>query len=282
MKLRNKNWIKVFLLLFKNTLSSFKTYVYVYLFSSILCFLLIYIWLNYSLYILLPPQLISFLALPFIIAPLYVSLNLIEWKKRNYLIKINFGLITKINLLISLILISLILATSSFIINLFLNWILTISHVFQYNYVLLGNIEAIIWLFVILNLIFETIFISCLFFALTSMTSKTVINILIILSLFIFMITTSGLIIPPHSLSGNVVYESLGYINPFKYFNWTNLLFSSYQFVDKYGITQILPDYKEGDWISFKGIYITIPFEIVFVVSAFYFYKYYFRIGVKK
>ncbi|WP_157806912.1 hypothetical protein [Spiroplasma floricola] len=184
--------------------------------------------------------------------------------------------------MISLILISLILATSSFIINLFLNWILTISHVFQYNYVLLGNIEAIIWLFVILNLIFETIFISCLFFALTSMTSKTVINILIILSLFIFMITTSGLIIPPHSLSGNVVYESLGYINPFKYFNWTNLLFSSYQFVDKYGITQILPDYKEGDWISFKGIYITIPFEIVFVVSAFYFYKYYFRIGVKK
>ncbi|WP_339029730.1 hypothetical protein [Spiroplasma endosymbiont of Cantharis nigra] len=98
---------------------------------------------------------------------------------------------------------------------------------------------------------------------------------------FIYLLITSEILIPPYSLSGNISYEVLGYLNPIKYFVWTNMLVTSYQFIDKYGITQILPNYKEGDWVSFKGIYITIPFEIIFIVLAFVFYKYFFRIGVK-
>ncbi|QEH62115.1 hypothetical protein SCHIN_v1c09210 [Spiroplasma chinense] len=284
MKMKNKFSfdIKTTAFFTKIIFKNIKTYIFVHFLSLVSFFALFYIWNANTYEMLLPPIFINFMLTSILFAPVYLALTINEWKKKNLLIKFKVGSLNKVNLFVAVFTITFLFIISSFLVNLIGYNIVLWSKLLSINFPLLTNIHWTLWIVLLFNIALLSVFISAMILVLTCVSKKTVLNLLVIQLVFLFLVIFSDAFANPAFTNEKLIFVIFGYINPYKYFIWTNMLISSYQFADKFGMTQIIPKYFNGNFAPFSSIGITISLTIVFTILVVVLYKYTFRFGVKK
>ncbi|WP_157705334.1 hypothetical protein [Spiroplasma corruscae] len=136
------------------------------------------------------------------------------------------------------------------------------------------NLSAIIYVMYFFNNLLLLLFITIFVVTISSLSKKRSIALLYLILFFIYSICFSDSIMDANLLNKNIVYVIIGYLNPIKYFIWTNMLITSYTFIDFYGITQIISDYFNGGYAPFYNLWMTLLPSLLFItVIAFVYWK---------
>ncbi|AKX34116.1 hypothetical protein SLITO_v1c04630 [Spiroplasma litorale] len=275
------NFKNTFVIFLKNNFSNYKTYVWSFLLPFILFFALITINTNIFKNILLPPLLLNILSISIFCTSFFISITIIDWKKRFYLKKLLLGNLNKRDFLISIYLINVILNTVSFLINYITYLILCKTGYLVIHVKILSNLNFGVWILYIMTMLLTIFFLTVLSFFLTSLSKKRSVNLLYIIIILFFTIIFSDTVLNPKIMNNNLLLLIIGYFNPIKYFVWSGMMVSSYAIFDKYGFTQILPR-ENSAYIPFDSMYQSLIPCLIFVAIILYLYIRFFAWGDKK
>ncbi|AOG60981.1 hypothetical protein SHELI_v1c10340 [Spiroplasma helicoides] len=274
------NYKHIFSLFFKNIFVNFKTYIFCWVIPAAIFIILTLLSFKNKSGVLLPPLIMNYLSISVYFSAFFVGILVIDWKKRNYLVKLRLGNLNTTNFLSILFLNNLIIVAGSFLINLGIYNIMVYSEWTRITYKLLQNINGPVWSLFFINMLFMLLFLTAGVMLLTSASKKAAINFLSIALFVVLLMMFSDSVIDPDIMNSNTFTYALGFLNPIKYFVWTGMLFTSYSFYDKMGISQIMP--LESPHIPFNNLLPTVLPSILFLVGMIILYNYLFKWGYKQ
>ncbi|QGS52179.1 hypothetical protein [Spiroplasma tabanidicola] len=275
------NFNKVFRLLAKGVFLNYKTYFYTYVISIATFILVFIVWFKNSANLPMPPFIVSIITSCVFFSSMYIGLVVIDWKKRNYLVKLKIGEVNRISFLLSVFFINLIISTTNIILNIITYNILVYSTTVVIHNEVLQNLKWYIWILYILCTFIFIMFLTAINLLLTSITKNVALSIFFVILFLIFSLSLSDSVVQPSMTSNFKVFRILGYLNPAKYFVWFTMLVTSYSIYDIYGLTQIIPDYFYGSPAPFWNIYQTLIPAIIFLGVSLCGYYFLFKWGYK-
>ncbi|QBQ07280.1 hypothetical protein SGLAD_v1c00790 [Spiroplasma gladiatoris] len=276
-----KSFGKIFTLIFKNIFLNYRTYFYTFLLSAAVFSISFVVWFRNANQVIMPPFIIAIVTSCTFFSSAYIGIVVVDWKKRNYLTKLQMGSINKINLLISLFLINLFISFICILINIALYNIFNAVNLVTINHKVLKNLDGLIWFLYSTFTILLILFLTIVNLLLTSISKKVPLSIFFILLFLILSVGLSDAIVQPSVTSESKALIILGYFSPAKYFVWFIMLLTSYTLFDVYGITQIIPDYFYGQTSPFINIFQTLLPALAFLIVVAVVYKWVFKWGYK-
>ncbi|WP_342269356.1 hypothetical protein [Spiroplasma endosymbiont of Aspidapion aeneum] len=230
----------------------------------------IYAYVNYSqIFSVLPPQILAFVSFTSFFVPTFFSISLLEWRNSHLLKRMKFVDVKKNDIIISFIFVSFFFSFISIAIQYFFIWIEALSFSKIYNvFTNLVNIKYYIWFwYIFANLLIITL-VFLLEIVLSSFSYSQAINIIIIIVLFIVLVLFSDILIWSFSSSRSKFLTYAGYLILTKYCVYLILLTSSYTFMDKNGIQQIILDNTyTRTYIFTYSIYLCIGVSIISIAA---------------
>ncbi|WP_368486982.1 hypothetical protein [Spiroplasma sp. DGKH1] len=268
-------------LLFKVIFTNPRTYIFVFIFSGLLSILCSWLWNTYSFFVILPPILINFLSISVFVASFYLGLYLVEWRRKQFLKKIKLINLHQYHIIIVVFLLNVALTSISVLINIILYNIYSLIPIFNFHLPLLSNIRAFVWVLYIIGMIMLTFFLTLLYVWMATAISNRNWSFATLTIVTLFLLIFSDVILQPTITNKMWPFIILGYLCPTKYFIWFNMLFTSYQFLDPLGISQIIQDFNQVSFIVFNQVWEPFLGIVVFIGIFSYLAPKYFTWGMK-
>ncbi|ASP28409.1 hypothetical protein SCORR_v1c06370 [Spiroplasma corruscae] len=271
-------------LLLKLILKDIKIYIVSLLIPCAISFLLYWVWSTIILNVVYSPQMFGFLSIGCLIVPFYLSILICEWKSTNFLKKIKSINLNQINFTVVMILINIIFSLISIIASTILAVSITStirSFPISYN-LLFKDIDWYIWINFIFSSLLMSIVALLMFIVFTNFFRSKILNITVSIGVLTYIVFLSDVVIIPHITSKITSVSIIEYFNPIKYCVWIIYMITSYQFIDNYGIQQILSTNNISNlFISFNNILVPLLISLLIVGIFILIIKYRFIWGTK-
>ncbi|AHB36475.1 hypothetical protein SAPIS_v1c06300 [Spiroplasma apis B31] len=282
-KIKFTNLNRLLFLVTKILFKDPKIYVVSILIPMVLSFLLYWVWGKMIVNVIYTPQLFGFLSIGSIMVGFYLSLVVTEWKSTNFLKKIKGSGISSLDIMLVLFVNAIIFSFISIVFSASLAAITTrFIPMFPIDFSMLINATWYIWIFFLLSSFLMSIVSLMIFISISNISNNKYIILAINTAALFIIILLCDLTIIPYITSKIKFIAVLEYLNPLKYCVWIIYLITSYQFIDSFGIQQILSTNNiSGLFVSFNNIYIPLFISVLVLISMCLYIKYKFSWGVK-
>ncbi len=262
------NFYRLNILFFKNIFKDYKIYLVSILIPLVLSFLLYWMWGTANSSAIFAPQMFGFISIGSIIIPFYISILTNEWKSTNFLKQIKSSKISIISLNLSLCLINSFFCLLSSVLCLILAMIsLNFIYAFPIKISVFSDIDWYIWLDYFLIILFGSFLILLSFFVVSNLFKNKYLSLFANIILMIVFLVGGDCVVIPNITSKNLFVIIIQYLIPIKYYFWTIFMFTSYQFIDSYGMGKILSTNDLSNQnISFNNIIVPIIMMLIMVV----------------
>lgn len=259
------NFSSFLVLIFKQNFRNIRTYIFCLFIPIVLFAFCVYIWnLFYADYYLTPPLIIAFSMCGYIFSSIYISIQVYELKIQNFFSRIKVLGISKITIILSYYILSLILS--------FLVFLIAILGLFVFakirnasSLLTITNLKWFVWIEVIMAYGF-IIFASLLLFLTFSMViKKRAYAYLLIFTYGIYALVFSEIILIPEITNISTVLVVLSFFSFFKYCTWVIFILSSYMNFDYWGFTQLFVKNYNNVFVSFWSVW--VPISIMLLLS---------------
>ncbi|AGM26337.1 hypothetical protein SSYRP_v1c07470 [Spiroplasma syrphidicola EA-1] len=263
----NKQWFKEeyssLKLLNKTIFKNPRTHIIAIVLPLIVSFFVYWLWNRYSIYKITPPEMLAFSTITILFSTFYIGIFTYEAKETSFLRRIYLKNNSKANIFIALLIVSSEIYVVNTILGLLLYYGMSKISIIGLNSELFNNILPFMWIYFVLTTFVSMVLLTFIFVLLAGVFKNKYACFGVMFLVFLFLLIFSDVAIPPIQ-SNSIFFNVVGYFNPWKYSNWTMLLFTSYQVFDPEGMGQIfLP--TNSNWPPFNNIAQTIIPSFAFI-----------------